>query len=258
MAPVVVRSLSRLCPSLLCTLSMFVFSFPLPEGLGLISLRASSLDSVCVSERERTVSVADGGGGGDEGGEGGEGGASERELCAFSGRTKSLNRGYLLVVKLSKKRFLATYLTFGFGTEVAEVLRGPCCAPYSAPCSAPCFTDIELSLLGRILLRPSVFSRVPPPRVPSGVGASLQSIGVGCSAAPSALPLLWLTLDTACCEPCAPPVSPSSFLTDGRGPSFSSSLALRWDLIERESGSRYSTPVNSKDGGRYLERFPCL
>jgi len=76
---------------------MSAFSFPLSDEPGPISLRASSLDSNCVSDiDERTISAAGGGdggrggGGGEEGG-GGGGGASERGLCAFSKRAKSLN-----------------------------------------------------------------------------------------------------------------------------------------------------------------------
>ncbi len=139
------------------------------------------------------------------------------------GRVKSLNRGHLLAVESSEKRLSGTYLTFRPSIKVVKELGGPCCAPCSAPCSA----DIEPSLLGRIPLRPLVSPRLPLPRVPLRVGASSQSIGVGFSAASLALPLPWSTLDTTCYRPYAPPASPNSSSTVGRGPLFSSSLDLK-------------------------------
>ena len=78
LARVAARSLSCLCPSLVCLSTISAFSFPLSEELSPISLRAPSLDSVCVSDSERTISAASGDDGG--GRRGGGGGASERKL----------------------------------------------------------------------------------------------------------------------------------------------------------------------------------
>ena len=60
MAPVAIRSPSRLSPSPLCPPALFALCFPLPEGPGPISSKTD----------ERAVSV----GGGDDRGGGGEGG----------------------------------------------------------------------------------------------------------------------------------------------------------------------------------------
>ncbi len=142
-APVAVQSPFRLCPSLLCPSllcpsSMSASSFPSPEGRSPISLRTLLRESVCVSNLdERTVSAC-----------GGRGGvASERELCAISGRVKSLNRGHRLAVESPGKKFSGTYLTSRPGTEVAEVLGGPCCAS--------CSSKVEPSWPWTSLLLPS-------------------------------------------------------------------------------------------------------
>lgn len=72
-APVAVRSLSRLCLSLLYPSPISAFSFPLLKELGPILLRAPSLDSIYISDiDERTISAA---GGSNKGG-----GVSESEL----------------------------------------------------------------------------------------------------------------------------------------------------------------------------------
>ena len=95
-----VRSLFRLCPS-----SVFAFSLPLAEKLGLILLRASSLESVCTWEVDgRAESAAAGGGsssGGEEGGEGGgirelAAGGLEMELCVPHSTSSMEKKGPLL------------------------------------------------------------------------------------------------------------------------------------------------------------------
>lgn len=73
------------------------------------------------------------------------------------------------------------------------------------PCCAPCFTDVEPLLFWWPLLQLSVSLHSSPPRSAPGAGALLQSFRVGCSTAPSALPLLWLKIDTACGDSCASP-----------------------------------------------------